>query len=342
MHPSDPAAPFRPETRRRRAVDAIVCVLVATVILAAAAGDTVRRAGAQMRPGPIRDVVVAVGHPTGWLADRLPLADAADRATAFLSPDDDLAGGEGFALAAHPANAADAVAPVTADAFAPGDLGAAPAPRRPLRRLLVTGDSMAMPLDAELARRFGKAEGVTTVREPHVGTGISKSGLVDWGKLAARQVAKRRADAVVMFLGANEGFPMKARGGRELECCDAAWAAEYATRARLMMSTYRRGGSARVYWLTLPAPRDGDRAEVARAVNAAIRVAAAPYRAQVRVLSMDGIFTPGGRFRSSMQVGGRDTLVREADGIHLNDDGAEIAADAVSAALRADFLTGGP
>jgi hypothetical protein len=199
---------------------------------------------------------------------------------------------------------------------------------------------MAMPLDAELARRFGKSTGVETVRDPHVGTGISKSVLVDGGKLAARQASRQRADAVVMFLGANEGFPMRARDGREVKCCGVAWATEYAWRARLMMNTYRRGGSARVYWLTLPAPRDGSRALIARAVNAAIRVAATPYRADVRVLSMDSVFTPGGRFRGSMPVDGRDTLVRQADGIHLNPDGAAIAADAVGDALRSDFLTG--
>jgi len=341
MQRDDPASPFDPATRRRRAVDAIACVLIATVILAAFAGDSVRRAGEQMQPGLIADVVTAVGHPAGWIADQLPLAGAADDATAFLSPDDDLAGGEGFALSAQPAAAADAVAPVTADAFDPRDLGAEPPTRRPLRRLLVTGDSMAMPLDAELARRFGAAAGVSTQREPHIGTGISKTALLDWGKLSVRQTAKQPPDAVVMFLGANEGFPMRPRGGGPpRECCDAAWAAEYAWRARLMMNTYRRAGAARVYWLTLPAPRDGDRAVIARAVNAAIRVAAAPYRAHVRVLSMDSVFTPGGRFRNSMAVDGRETLVRDADGIHLSLQGAAIAAGLVADALLADFSVG--
>ena len=85
-----------------------------------------------------------------------------------------------------------------------------------------------------------------------------------------------------------------------------------------MMNTYRRGGAARVYWLTLPAPRDPDRAVIARAVNAAIRAAAAPYRAQVRVLDMDTLFTPDWRFQDSITVDGRETLVRDADGIHLN------------------------
>ena len=341
MQRDEPASPFDPATRRRRAVDAIACVLIATVILAAFAGDSVRRAGEQMQPGLIADVVTAVGHPAGWIADQLPLAGAADDATAFLSPDDDLAGGEGFALSAQPAAAADAVAPVTADAFDPRDLGAEPPTRRPLRRLLVTGDSLAMPLDAELARRFGAAAGVSTEREPHIGTGISKTALLDWGKLSVRQTAKQPPDAVVMFLGANEGFPMRRRdGGPEHECCDAAWAAEYAWRVRLMMNTYRRAGAARVYWLTLPAPRDGDRAVIARAVNAAIRVAAAPYRAHVRVLSMDSVFTPGGRFRNSMAVDGRETLVRDADGIHLSLQGAAIAAGLVADALLADFSVG--
>ena len=53
-----------------------------------------------------------------------------------------------------------------------------------------------------------------------------------------------------------------------------------------MMDTYRQGGAARVYWLTLPAAAQRGGPEIARAVNAAIGVAAQPYRAQVRVLDM--------------------------------------------------------
>ena len=140
-----------------------------------------------------------------------------------------------------------------------------------------------------------------------------------------------------MFIGANEGFAFPGRDGEEIACCGPDWAAEFAYRARRMIDTYRRGGRARVYWLTVPAPRDADRARISRAVDAAIAVAAEPYRAQARVLDMAALFTPGFRYRDAMEVDGRDRLVREPDGIHLNDAGAALAADAVQQALAKDF-----
>jgi hypothetical protein len=188
---------------------------------------------------------------------------------------------------------------VTPDAFGPGDLGPAARPNRGLRTLLVTGDSMSQPLDAILARRLAGGQATQVIRDPHIGTGISKTDLLDWGKLAVRQEGQDKPDAVVVFIGANEGFPIDGH-----QCCDARYAAAYATRVRTMMNTYRRNGTARVYWLTLPLPRDPARQKVARTVNAAVRAAASAYRAQVRVIDMTALFTPGGRYRASMTVAG--------------------------------------
>jgi hypothetical protein len=255
----------------------------------------------------------------------------------MLTPDDYL-GDEG-AYAATGAGAGNAVAPVGPEAFDRAQLGLPPAPKRPLHTLLVTGDSMSMPLDAVLARRLA-SDGVKTLREPHIGTGISKSDLLDWGKLSTRQ-AREDADAVVVFIGANEGFPFPParKGGKPIECCSAEWTSIYATRVRQMMNAYRRDGAAQVYWLALPLPRDAARQKIARAVNAAVAVAAEPYRSQVHVLDLAHLFTPGGRYRVSMDVDGRETVVREPDGIHLNDAGSQLAADAVQKAMAADFTS---
>jgi hypothetical protein len=138
---------------------------------------------------------------------------------------------------------------------------------------------------------------------------------------------------VVMFIGANDGFPMAGA-----DCCGAAWVAEYARRARRMMRTYARGGRARVLWLLLPAPRGGSFREVFPAVNAALRRAARGLDDDVRLVELDEFFTPGGRYRDSIQVGGKTVRVRQGDGVHLNPTGASIAANIVLRILRTERI----
>ncbi|HEV3002045.1 MAG TPA: GDSL-type esterase/lipase family protein [Solirubrobacteraceae bacterium] len=323
------------KARRMDVRQLLKAVALCCLLLFASAGPGIREAGEQMDPGLDRTLVLAVGKPAGALGDVVPLHEVADEATAWLSTDEELGEGGFTAAAQGPAAQGGGVPPVTPEAFDPAALGERARPR-PLRKLLVTGDSLAQGLDAELARRLAD-RGVDVVRDPHIGTGISKDILVDWGKLSTKQVKDESPDAVVMFIGANEGFPLKGAENRDVECCGPEWAALYATRARTMMNTYRRGGAARVYWLTVMTPRDGDRAQIARAVNAGIFAAAAPYRAHVRVIDTVPIFTPGFRYRTSMRVGDEDTIVRESDGIHLNATGSRIAADHVMRALERDF-----
>jgi len=141
----------------------------------------------------------------------------------------------------------------------------------------------------------------------------------------------------VMFIGANDGFSMPAADGKQVSCCGAVWASIYAGRVRQLMNTYRQDGVARVYWLTLPAPRDSARAKVARVVNAAIDVAAEPWRDQIRVLDTVPVFSPGFQYRDSMPINGQPTIVRESDGIHLNDAGSALAEKLVLAAIGRDF-----
>ncbi len=346
----------RAGTRRFRARDAVIAVALAAAVLVVSAGASIRRAGNEMRAGIGRDAVLAVGDPAGWVADRLPFHGAAHTLTAWLQSGTSLngpggfvsgsvagggagvggAGGASAAGGASGAGGALAVPPVTADAFAPSQIGAPAPARRRLRSLLVTGDSMSEPLDLDLARTLSPA-GVAVTRDPHIGTGISTTVLVDWGKLSVHQVRERHPDAVVVFIGANDGYSMPGPVGRSVACCGARWAALYAGRIRQMMNTYRQAGVARVYWLTLPTPRDPARARIALVVNAAIAVAAEPWRDQVRVIDTVPVFTPGRRYRDAIGIGGRPTIVRQSDGIHLNDAGSQLAAQLVLAGVRGDF-----
>jgi lysophospholipase L1-like esterase len=304
--PDPTGVPRAPGGARRRARSAVLVIWLAILLAVVFLGDGVEGAGEELDPGLGRDIVIAVGGPTGWVADRLPFAEATDDALAWLSP------GEGGGT----------TIPATADEGA--------------LTLLVTGDSLAMPLDTELARRYAGGD-VRVVRDAHVGTGISKEGVVDWERLSTQQARRERPGAVVVFIGANEGFPLPAVGGAgAAQCCGEDWQAAFAARVEAIVRNYARDGRTHVYWLTVPLPRDPARQEITRAVNAAIVDAAAAAGEHVSVLDMVEPFTPGGAYRDAIDVDGREQIVREPDGIHLNGAGAAVAADVVQAAVDAD------
>ena len=206
---------------------------------------------------------------------------------------------------------------------------AGPRRRERLPLVLTVGDSMMQPLDVLLADRLGaRADTRSYIR---VGTGLSQPSL-DWIARARLQAARLRPDAVVVFLGANEGLDMTTGTGIEVTCCGADWQAEYALRAAAIMRAYSRRGRARVVWLALPAPRQPERALIMAAVNAAAR-AAAVQLGGVRIVALDALLTPGFRYRAFMPVGGHPVRVRDADGVHLSLAGAAIAEHAVARAL---------
>jgi hypothetical protein len=202
-------------------------------------------------------------------------------------------------------------------------------------RLLATGDSMIQIIDSLLAARL--QDGQARVRsDAHISTGISKPAMFDWPAHARGSARTLHPDATIVFLGANDGFPMRAPSGRAAPCCDDAWIAEYARRARRMMRAYLRDGSGRVYWLLLPTPSKPTFARVFRAVNAGLRRAAADFPDGVRLIDIGRVIAPGGRFRQRVTYRNRSVSVRQDDGVHLSVAGAEIAASLIIRALRRD------
>jgi len=104
-----------------------------------------------------------------------------------------------------------------------------------------------------------------------------------------------------------------------------------------MMDNYIADGQSRLYWLTLPTQRDPARHPITDAVNQAINDAAAERSGAVTVIDLIPTFTPGNRYRDSMEVDGSEQIVRESDGIHLNEVGAALAAEIVLDAIDEDF-----
>jgi lysophospholipase L1-like esterase len=319
---------------RYRSTDAVAVVLLTAILLALFAGGSILRSGEQTS-GVQGRLITGVGRPLARVSNELELGKLRHEATGFLAPNENLASSGGGFSGAAASTSGSGIPLVTSEAFLAEAIGSRAPPRQRLRSMLVTGDSMVMPLDSDLARdTVGK--GVKVIQDPHIGTGISNSQIVDWGKLAASQVRAYHPQAMILFIGANEGWPMAGPGGREVQCCNAEWAAIYAQRVRIMTHTYLQGGHARVYWITIPEPRESDRQTIARVVDAAIPVGVQPWAANARVIDTVPIFTPHG-YRDAMPIEGTGTIVREPDGIHLNAAGSQLLARYVLANLAHDY-----
>ena len=64
-------------------------MFLAALLLVLFEGASIRAAGEEMDPGLERELVLAVGEPAGWLADRLPFDEWTDDALARASPDEE-------------------------------------------------------------------------------------------------------------------------------------------------------------------------------------------------------------------------------------------------------------
>ena len=198
-------------------------------------------------------------------------------------------------------------------------------------RLLATGDSMIQIVDSYLMQRLGRRRGSTVRSDAHVGSAISNPRKLDWVRRARGQTSGFKPDVTVVFLGANDGFPLAGA-----PCCGEAWVATYAKRVAAMMRSYLRGGRSYVYWLTLPTPKRAAFVRIYSRVNSAIRRAARRVGDGVRVIDIARVFTPGGRFRQTITFRGKTINARQADGVHLSTAGASVAATLVIDRLRAD------
>lgn len=196
-------------------------------------------------------------------------------------------------------------------------------------RLLVTGDSLTGYLGPILIDKTAAVAPIVGFVDTHNGTGLTRPDFVDWSLVAQQQVAADNPDVTVVMMGGNDFQNMTLPDGRFFTAGTPAWTREYQRRAAICMRIWTRGGTRRVYWLSMPPARDPTWAYDDGQINVALRRAAAlvPGATYLDVL---GPVTDHGRYTDFVPDGhGQPTLIREPDGVHLNETGSAIVADEV-------------
>jgi uncharacterized protein len=353
--PLDPAEPLTSAAVAMR----VVRIALLTALILNTAGFV--RAGVTMRPGPMRNAFLAVGHPVDAVARFLDL-DRPRRSldAAFGHPDEAGPGGrtrlERDAAALPPSAARQGTGKHSGGSAAPGAptppaqsgsgqsaVAPRPAPvaagvRRPTAadplRILVTGDSLSDFDGQQLAKILAAERLPAKLRnQPRNGTGLTQPTVFDWADEAATDAADYDPDVVVMVLGANDGWPL--RGASE---GSDAWVAEYTRRVEAVTRDFLAGDPRRrVYWVGPPVPRSAPWIHIFDRINQAIR-AAVPETPGLRYVDVATPTSDHGVYTDYLTgPDGRRVLARQHDGIHYSWPGSVFPARIILSAVEGEF-----
>lgn len=243
--------------------------------------------------------------------------------------------GDKAAASAPPAVVVPAVAPVAAPA--PVVVKVTPLSARlakgPLR-IGVFGDSMADGLYTGLYRDLQDQPDVSVVKFSQVSTGLSRYDYVDIQARTQGQLDDQPVDVAVILFGTNDAQGIDT-GSQVHAFGTDGWKAAYAKRIDDLV-TLMRSRDVAVYWVGLPRMKresfDARMMLINEVVEARMRAHGVPYIETVALTANgEGDYEP---YLST--EGGRRTLMRANDGIHMSMAGYLRLSAPVAARLKRD------
>jgi hypothetical protein len=141
-------------------------------------------------------------------------------------------------------------------------------------------------------------------------------------------------------MGGNDGQNMVTSNGQFYQAGTKAWGYQYQGRAQVVMHALLKAGARRVYWLSMP-PVDSSLfpPHTTWEMDQALRHAA-KNEPGVQFVNINPWITNHGKYAAYINVKGVPTLVREADGIHVDYDGSQVIADKLVPIIKRQWKFG--
>lgn len=190
------------------------------------------------------------------------------------------------------------------------------------RVVALVGDSMmAVGLSNTLMRRAADDSNLRFVKAFRSGTGLSRPDVFNWMDEYPGIVGAEKPEVVIVAIGANDGQSLVVDDKVQL-FGTAEWRKTYQARVAAFLAMVESGGS-RVVWVGLPPMRlDSYNARIA-VINRIVYTVVSQDPNATWWNSASFVGDETGAFREfAAQKDGRLVRLRNADGIHLSDEGA--------------------
>jgi hypothetical protein len=205
-------------------------------------------------------------------------------------------------------------------------------------RVWIAGDSLVQVPGQAIQRAAGPHTAVKVLAvESRLSTGLTRPDLYNWFVRFGEAISQLRPAVVVFSFGADDAHDFMAGvpAGRKLGPLGSpSWNAEYRRRVDGVTREFSAAGISTV-WLGLPIPSGTGYARSFPVVNSILRsVANAHPKTSRYVDTWHLLDSPRGKYTPYLRIGGKVTLLRSADGIHLTDAAGDLIALEVMEAFR--------
>jgi|GEM_PF-887501 len=198
-----------------------------------------------------------------------------------------------------------------------------PVPPGKTRTVALAGDSMmAVGLSSTLLREAPRYRNLALLKTFRSGTGLARPEVFDWRAEYPAMLGGARPDVVLVAIGANDGQGF-VEAGATYPFGSPGWRALYQRRVQAFLDMLESGG-ATVVWVGLPPMKSGAYDARIALVNR-IDYAVVSASAHAIWFSTGGLLGDAqGRFQDFGPVHGRTARLRQPDGVHISDDGAQL------------------
>ena len=199
--------------------------------------------------------------------------------------------------------------------------------------VLMIGDSMMRLLGIAMEKEL-KAAGVQPAASfSSLASGLARMDAFDWFAKVDALMSEHKPATVVVTLGANDRQSLKDATGRVVPFGTPEWEKEYALRVGRIMDELIKGGAKKIIWLLLPDMKEPVQQTYAQFVNTLFEREAAVEARKDKVVLFDMrpllSRKPGTFSLYVMAPNGAALTVRDSDGVHLTNPGAQRVAQSL-------------
>jgi len=197
------------------------------------------------------------------------------------------------------------------------------------RTLALVGDSMmAVGLSDVLLRATATDQDVHVVKAFRSGTGLARPDVFDWMAEYPAMIGNTRPDAILVAIGANDGQGF-VDNGKVLAFGSDAWVKAYQRRTAAFLNMLTQNG-AHVVWIALPPMKSGTYNQKTAEINRITYTVVSQYPRVSWWNPAPYLGDDKGQYRDfATAPDGKTTRIRQADGIHMSDEGAGLLAPAL-------------